>query len=738
MRLKRILFVSIGVFCMAILCENALAQTQLSDIPNPLIGTKQVLFFHGRTTPFVTPPFGMTHWTPQTRVSRIRVLNYHYGDKSILGFRGSHKPAKWMGDYGHISLMPGIGEVQSMAEKRKLRFSHTEEVSKPYFYNVKLKAKKGNRIGVEMTATERCGIFRITFPDNQEPFLVIEASQNPDFDGWIKVDTAKGEIIGYNADRNSAITGPDLAGFKGYFVLKFDFEIAEFGVWNGDEKTINATEIIGKHVGAWIRPKQGTTTALVKVGSSFISIEQAQENLEHEIPHFDFERTKEETRQIWEKYLHRIEIEGGTEDQRSIFYSALYHSLLFPRQFSEYGRYYSAFDDTIHNGISYNDFSLWDTFRAQHPLLLLTAPEHVSGMANALIQMYEQGGYMPKWPNPTYTNIMIGTHADAVLADALVKGLKGINPERAYAAVHKDAMSPPDGDSLKRWDDRALWTGYEARAGLSWYKKLGYVPVDKTSESVSRTLEFAYDDFCVAQVAKAAGRQEEAAFFLERSRNYRNVYNAKTGFMAPKNADGTWHKNRKSGFTEGGPWTYLFCVMQDIGGMIDLMGGKEAFSKKLEKGFGGIFRYVHENEPGHHYCYLYNYVGQAWKTQQKVAKYRQSKYRNKPFGLNGDDDCGQMSAWYVFSSMGFYPVTPGSDVYAIGTPLFPKVTVRPDPENQSIEFVIKAENVSVINIYVQSAKLNGVLLESPFLHHADIVNGGILEFEMGKQPVKGW
>lgn len=712
------------------------AQNKLSDIPNPLIGTRQILFFHGRTTPFVTPPFGMTHWTPATRVSRIRVLNYHYDDKKILGFKGSHKPAKWMGDYGHVMLMPGNGEVKTLPDERKLRFSHKKENAKAYRYSVELKAEQNKRIQVDMTATERCGFLRFTFPEGSEPFVLIEASEHPDFGGWVKIDTIKKEIIGYNSDRNSAITGPELPGFKGYFVIRFEKEFAEVGVWSEDAKQVSSLENSGKHIGAWIRPT--TQIVLAKVGTSFISIEQARDNLEREIPHFDFEKTEAETRSVWEKYLHRVEVEGGTEDQRSIFYSAMYHSLLFPRQFSEYGRYYSAFDDTIHSGVSYNDYSLWDTFRAQHPLLHLIAGEHTNRMVNALIQMYEEGGYMPKWPNPTYTNIMIGTHADAVVADAIVKGVKGIDLERAFAAVWKDAMTPPTGDSIRRWEDRAPWTAYEARGGLTWYKQLGYVPIDKTNESVSRTLEFAYDDFCVAQVALAAGKTEEAKLLLEHSQFYRNVYNPETGFMAPRNSDGSWFKKRKEGFTEGGPWTYLFCVMQDVPGMIDLMGGKAAFSKKLSKGFGGTFRYIHENEPGHHYTYLYDYVGEAWKTQEKVDKYRRTKYRNTPFGLNGDDDCGQMSAWYVFSSLGFYPVTPGTDLYAIGTPLFPKAVMHPDPANPSIEFVITAKDVSAKNIYIQSAKLNGRPLDTPFLHHSDIMNGGTLEFEMGSSKKEGW
>jgi predicted alpha-1,2-mannosidase len=325
-----------------------------------------------------------------------------------------------------------------------------------------------------------------------------------------------------------------------------------------------------------------------------------------------------------------------------------------------------------------------------------------------------------------------------VVADAVVKGFSGFDLDTAYAAVWKDAMVPPDGDSIKDWRDRAPWTSYEARAGLHWLKRLGYIPVDKTSESVSRTLESCYDDFCVAQVAKAVGRMDDYNYFMDRSQWYRNIYNPETKFMAPRNSDGTWSKHRRWGFTEGGPWTYLFCVMQDVPGMIELMGGKEAFVKRLDKGFGGIFRYIHENEPGHHYTYLYDYADAAWKTQKRVAQYRRTKYHNKPFGLNGDDDCGQMSAWYILSSLGFYSVTPGTDVYAIGTPLFEKAVIHPNPKDPSVSFTILAKGVSRKNKYIKAAYLNGKRLEEPFLRHADIVNGGELIFEMDSRPNKDW
>jgi predicted alpha-1,2-mannosidase len=358
-------------------------------------------------------------------------------------------------------------------------------------------------------------------------------------------------------------------------------------------------------------------------------------------------------------------------------------------------------------------------------------------MVTSLLQMYEEGGWLPMWPNPAETNTMISTHADSVIADAYIKGVRGFNLQKAYAAMYKDAMTPPDGDVKNRWKDGVRWTTYEARGGLSWYKSLGYVPQDNTDESVSRTLEFAYDDFCVAQIAKAVGKGNDYDLFMNRSRYYKNLYDPTTGFMRPKNSDGSWYEDDKAGFTEGSPWTYLFCAMQDIPGLIALLGGEERFAAKLDENFSGG-HYRHDNEPGHHYAYLYDYCNQPWKTQAKVREAMALNYHNKPDGLNGNDDCGQMSAWYIFSAMGFYPVTPGSPVYAIGSPLFEKATIVLTRPYQRASFTVIARDQSPTNKYIQSATLNGKLLKEPFINHADIANGSTLVFLMGPQPNKRW
>jgi predicted alpha-1,2-mannosidase len=720
---------------------NALAQEPIDDV-NPLIGTTgPSVSDYGGMIPGVATPFGMTHWTAMTRENKISVCPYNYSDTTIEGFLGTHQPAIWMGDYGYVSLMPSSGELKT---SRKLPYRHQDEVSAPNYYAVKID-DGGRPLKAELTATTRSGFLKFTFPAAHTSHIVVTASRSKQFKGFIQINPKDQEIIGYNPDRMSAELGPELPNFKGYFVIQFSKPFTSFGTWEDDNIHPGSNQQSGHRMGGYITfPTAQGEEIKVKISTSFISLDQARDNLKREIPDWDFDRVRTESRRLWREALGKIKIQGGSKDDRVNFYTAMYHSLLFPRIFSEYGRYYSAFDDRVHNGVSYNDYSLWDTFRAEHPLLLLIQPDRVPDMITSLLQMYDEGGWMPKWPNPTYSNIMIGTHADSVIADAYVKGIRGFDLKKAYAATYKDAMTPPDGDSTNRWTDRAPWTAFEARGGLTWYKFLGYVPIDKTDESVSCTLEFAYDDFCVAQLAKAVGKKDDYELLMKRSRNYKNLYDPSAGFMRPKKSDGTWDEDawasreeRKPGFTEGSPWTYLFCEMQDIPGAIALMGGEQKFAAKLDENFSGG-HYKHDNEPGHHYTYLYDYCGQPWKTQEKVRETMASQYHNAPDGLSGNDDCGQMSAWYIFSAMGFYPVTPGSPVYALGSPLFEKTTIMLDRPYKKGTFTVIAKNQSLKNKYIQSATLNGKLLKEPFINHADIANGSALVFVMGPQPNKKW
>jgi predicted alpha-1,2-mannosidase len=720
---------------------TALAQQPIDDV-NPMIGTTgPSVFDYGGMIPGVARPFGMTHWAAVTRENKISACPYNYSDTMIQGFLGTHQPAIWMGDYGYVSLMPSIGELNIA---QKYPYHHQDEISAPNYYSVKM-GEDNRSIKAELTATTRSGFLRFTFPASQTSHIVVTAIRSQQFTGFVHVDARNQEITGYNPDRMSAELGPPLPNFKGYFVIQFSKRFTSFGTWEGETVHAESEQQTGHRMGAYATfPTAQGEVIHVKIGTSFISLDQARDNLKREIPDWNFEGIKAEGRSIWNKALNKIRIQGASKDDRVNFYTAMYHTLLFPRIFSEYGRYYSAFDDRIHNGVSYNDYSLWDTFRAEHPLLLLTQPQIVPDMITSLLQMYEEGGWMPKWPNPTYSNIMIGTHADSVIADAYVKGIRGFDLQKAYAATYKDAMTPPDGDMTNRWADRAPWTAFEARGGLTWYKSLGYVPIDKTDESVSCTLEFAYDDYCVAQLAKAVGKQDDYELLMQRSRNYKNLYDPVVGFMRPKKSDGTWDEeawaskeDRKPGFTEGSPWTYLFCEMQDIPGMIALLGGAQKFAAKLDENFSGG-HYRHDNEPGHHYTYLYDYCGEPWKTQEKVRETMASQYHNAPDGLSGNDDCGQMSAWYIFSAMGFYPVTPGTPVYALGSPLFKRATIMLDKPYNKGPFTVIARNQSLANKYIQSATLNGKPLKEPFIKHSDISHGSTLVFLMGPKPNKKW
>jgi predicted alpha-1,2-mannosidase len=703
------------------------------DYVNPLIGTEGVLSIslYGGMNPSVTRPFGMIQWTAMTNQNRIGQCPYRFRDKKIIGFLGFRQPAVAMGDYGAVSLMPGTGQVEHRFSERGIKYSHKDEVTTPYYYKVDFGGFRA-----ELAAHERSSIMRFKFPDRDNPHLIVDASRDPGFPGHVKIDLENGRVTGWNTDRDSHTLGPPLPKFKGYFVIEFDAPMTGGGIYSGDTVSDGATEGSGDILGAYVTFPAGSREVMARIGTSLISLEQAGSNLRTEVPGWDLEALKNSTRQAWNEQLSRIKVQGQDGDMLVIFYTAMYHAHLYPRIFSEYGSYYSAFDDQVHEGVSYNDYSLWDTFRAEHPLLIFTATERVADMVTSLLQSYREGGWLPKWPNPTYSGIMIGSHADPMIADAWVKGIRDFDLDLAYEATRHNALDPPDGDREKRWGDRDPWTSVESRGGLSWYLELGYIPVDKTAEAVSRTLEFAYDDFCVAQLAKAAGADEDYELLMAHSKNYKNLYH--DGFMRGRNEDGSWSKG---GYTEGLKWHYLFMAPQDLPGLIELLGGTREVEKRLDTIFLPLIRlarYNHANEPSHHYPYLYNYVGTPWKTQREVAHALDTYYWNRPFGIYGNEDCGQMSAWYIFGSLGFYPVTPGTDVYAIGSPRWERAEIKISNPYPETTFTIIAKNQSSKNIYIQSATLNGKTLNTPFIRHHQIISGGELVFEMGPRPNRDW
>lgn len=725
------------------------AQQDLTKYVNSFIGsTGPTDNDYGGTIPSVAPPFAMTQWCAMTRENYVSQNPYNYKDSTIIGFIGTHQPAIWMGDYGYVSILPSSGKVEIDKNKRALSFKHENETASPYFYSIKTETKNSKEITTEMTATTRCSMFNIKFPKGSENHIFIEASRkispSKEFEGYLEINPDENEIVGYNSDRHSHTYGPDLPNFKGYFVLKFSKPFSTHGSWKENKKYNLKSKITGDHVGGYVYfDTQDGEEIQVKVATSFISIEQARMNMEMEIPNWDFQAALLSNKKEWQKHLNRVIVDGKDEDQKICFYTALYRSLQYPRIFSEYGKYYSAFDDKIHEGVSYNDYSLWDTFRALHPWLTIVAPEQVNPMIESLLNMYDEAGWMPKWPNPTFSNIMIGTHADAVIADAYVKGFRGYDVKKAYEAVYKNAMTPPTKDKQMRWGDRDTLTYYEARSGLSWYKELGYVPADKTAESVSRTLEFAYNDYCTAVLAKDLGTKSDYDLFMKRTKYYENVFNPKTGFMGARNSNGDFfgkigthidptNQVVEEGITEGGKWTYLFCALQDVNGLIELMGGNEKFNSMLDRNFDeGHFQ--HRNEPGHHHIYLYNYSGQPWKAQEKIWEHTPLNYQNAPDGLSGNDDCGQMSAWLIFSSMGFYPVCPGDGQYVIGSPLFPRITLNlPAPYNKQVTII--ADGVSEGKKYIKSVKIDGRPINKPFITHEELVNCDNLIFEMSETP----
>ncbi len=719
--MKKFLFLNAAIFmtCFAF-AESRKPNIEYIDMLIGSTGAHKTEY--GGTTPAVGTPFAMTQWCAATRENGVSKTSYHYKDQACIGFIATHQPAIWMGDFCFFTLMPQCGTLK--IDNRGEKFSREDETATPYYYKLSYGNSPQKTITTEMTATSRCGFFRISYPKSEKAILLFEVSRGS-ASSQIEFLPEKNEIKLFNSERHDRDLGPELKNLKGFYLLKFSAKISNFGIIeNGEKKDARKCASSGK-LFAFAEFEPLGNPLEIRIASSFISEEQAKSNLEKEMPpRLSFEEIAKKTKKSWEKYLNKIEIEGGSEDEKTVFYTSFMRTLQYPREFSEYGKYYSPFDDKIHDGNSYNAYSLWDTFRAEHPWLQIAAPERVSEMMQALVQMYKEGGWLPKWPNPSYTNIMIGTHADAVIADAFVNGFRDFDVKTAYEAVRKDATTPPNDDLKHRWGDRDHWKwgGFEGRGGLTHYIEKGYVSCDFTNESASRTLEFSLDDYCVAQMAKLLGKKSDYERFIKQSKNYKNIFNPETKFFHAKKSDGSFHENWGEGFTETSNWNYRFCAMQDVEGLVELMGGRENFVKALDDVFDGG-HYAHDNEPSHHYAYLYNYAGRYDKTRLRVSQIRDAHYKNKPDGLSGNDDCGQMSAWYLFSCLGFYPVTPASGIYALGVPKFKSAKIKLSAK-KTLEISLIETGESQKNVY-----LNGKKLNSPFIKVKDVLNGGKLVFE---------
>ncbi|SHE88870.1 GH92 family glycosyl hydrolase [Dysgonomonas macrotermitis] len=700
---------------------------------------------YGQTLPAVLEPNGMNFWTPQTRDTELKcVAPYYYTDTLLQGFRNSH----WIvggctQDYGSMTLMPLFDNLRCQPLQRATRFSHQDEVATPSYYSVFL---PDENIHTEMTARSRSAIYRFTYKKAGKGYLVV----NPNSDegqGYISIDTINNQIYGYNPVHRIYQGLGKPAGYSGHFVIQFNKKITNYGTYRGDSLFTHATQIdkaprMGLFIEFDVEPGE---EVLIKAASSFVSREGAIRNLEAEIPHWDFDRTRTELSRIWELHFSSIKVETENHTDKEKFYGAFYRASFLPRTFNDVDGHYPSFAKgepirQLPEGETYyEDFSMWDTYRALHPLINLIYPTKGGDMMQSLVHKYEQGGWLPAFPCwNSYTAAMIGDHSIAAIGDAYSKGIRNFDVEKAYEGMRKNAFEiPSDIDEYK--------DGMGRRA-LTSYLKYGYIPLEDavpdafhTQEQVSRTMEYAYDDFVLAQMAKSLGKTADYEKLILRATNYRNVIDPRTGYAQGRHADGTFlDENNAFSFvrfiTEGAPCHYTWYAPQDPYGLMESMGGKANYIAKLDSMFSEQ-RYWHGNEPCHQVAFMFNYAGEPWKTQQAVRHIMETEYLNTPGGLAGNDDAGQMSAWYMFAAMGFYPVCPGTPYYMLASPSFPSLTLH--LENKKT-FTVKALKASEKNIYIQSATLNGKPYTRNYITHQDIMNGGTMEFVMGDKPNTGW
>jgi predicted alpha-1,2-mannosidase len=733
---------------LLIICSLANAQfvdkvTDPVDYVNPLMGSQSLGdLSNGNTYPSIALPWGMNFWTPQTGKMGDG-WQYTYTAQKIRGFKQTHQPSPWMNDYGEFSIMP-VNGLHFTEDSRASWFSHKTEIVKPYYYSVYL---ADDDITTEITPTERAARFRITFPRTDSAYVVIDAYNKG---SYIKVIPGENKIVGYSTRNSEGVP----ANFKNYFVIVFDRPFTSTHTWK-DKQLEDSMELTSDHVGAVVgfSAMVRGTILNARVASSFISIEQAEQNLK-EIGDDNFEQIADKGRAIWNKTLSRVSAEGGTIDQMRTFYSCLYRMLFFPLKLYEKdasGRivHYSPYNGKVEDGYMFGGTGFWDTFRALYPFLNLVYPDINREMQAGLVNDYKEGGWLPEWSSPGYRDVMVGNNSASVVADAYLKGNRGYDIQTLYQALlHGANNTGPQG------------TG---RVGVEYYNKLGYVPYNVgINENAARTLEYAYDDFSIYQLGKALHRPaDELKLYASRAMNYKNLFDPEHKLMRGKNQDGSFESPFNpfkwgDAFTEGNSWHYTWGVFHDIQGLIDLMGGRKQFVTMLDSIFimpptfddsyygfviheiremqiAGMGQYAHGNQPIQHMLYLYGYAGEPWKTQYWVRESMRKLYQATPDGYCGDEDNGQTSAWYVFSALGFYPVCPGTDQYVLGAPLFKKLTLHLDNGKQ---FVISAPANSLTNLYVEKAMLNGQVWDKNWIAPSTIRQGGEIDFTMGATPNK--
>lgn len=739
--MKRLLLSIILAGCF---CFLPAKNVNYADYVNPLMGTQSTFELStGNTYPAIARPWGMNFWTPQTGKMGDG-WQYTYTANKIRGFKQTHQPSPWINDYGQFSIMPVVGKPEFDENKRASWFAHKGETAKPYYYKVYLAE---HDVVTELTPTERAAMFRFTFPENEHSYVVVDAFDKA---SSVKIDVANRRITGYSTRNSGGV--PD--NFRNYFVIEFDKAFTYKAVVDNKTLIAESTETTSAHAGAIIgfSTKKGETVH-ARVASSFISEEQALQNLK-ELGNDTFDALVEKGKDAWNDVLGRVEVEGGDLDQYRTFYSCLYRSLLFPRKLYEVDAsgaivHYSPFNGKVLPGYMYTDTGFWDTFRCLFPLLNLIYPSVNKEIQEGLINTYKESGFFPEWASPGHRGCMVGNNSASVLVDAYMKGVKVDDVATLYEGLlHATENVHPEISS----------TG---RLGYEYYNRLGYVPYDvKINENAARTLEYAYDDWCIYKLAKELKRpKKEINLFARRAMNYQNLFDKETLLMRGKNKDGKFmapFSPLKWGdaFTEGNSWHYTWSVFHDPQGLIDLMGGDDVFVGMLDSVFSvppvfddsyygqviheiremtvmNMGNYAHGNQPIQHMIYLYNYAKQPWKAQYWLRQVMDRLYTPTPDGYCGDEDNGQTSAWYVFSALGFYPVCPGTDQYVLGAPLFKNATVHFE-NGKTLE--IKAPQNSRTNIYIKDMKVNGAEYSKNYLTHSLLQNGGVVDCVMSDAP----
>ena len=741
-KLKRILILTSILFSTCHFCMAG-GNRDYVEYVNPLMGSQSVHSFStGNTYPAIATPWGMNFWTPQTGKMGDGWV-YTYTDTKIRGFKQTHQPSPWINDYGQFAVMPIVGQPEFDEERRASWFGHKAETAKPYYYSVYLAE---HDIVAEIAPSDRAAAFRFTYPKNDCSYVVIDAYDNG---SYIKVEPDKRRIVGYSTRNSGGV--PD--NFRNWFVIEFECDL-EFVNTVAENMVSEVLEQSGNHVGAIVgfRTSRGEQIQM-KVASSFISLEQALLNLQ-EVKGSSFDQVCKAAKDKWNDVLGRVEVSGGTDDELKTFYTCLYRSTLFPRKFYELNEqgevyHYSPYNGKVLPGYMYTDTGFWDTFRCLFPLLNLIYPSVNKEIQEGLLNVYKESGFYPEWASPGHRDCMVGNNSASVIADAYLKGVKVDDMETLYEGLIATANKEhPTMKSTGRW-------------GCGYYNRLGYVPYDVGIwENAARTLEYAYDDWCIYRLAKALGRpQSEIDLYAKRSMNYKNLFDAETSLMRGRNEDGSFATPFSpfkwgDAFTEGNAWHYTWSVFHDPQGLIDLMGGKYQFVAMLDSVFmvppvfdesyyGSVIHeiremqvmnmgnYAHGNQPVQHMIYLYNYAGTPWKAQMRLRQVMDKFYAPTPDGYCGDEDNGQTSAWYVFSALGFYPVCPGSGQYVLGAPLFRKAVIHLE---NGANVTINAPENGMTNCYIDELKIDGKKYGKNYLEHDKMIQGVRMDYRMSAQP----